>query len=374
MRQWFADHNPIEYFRNLIKYSLKGRNSPFILFSLIVIVLGILLYFQSGRMTQNSLYEQMQHREQVIARAGAESMAFFLRDVGRSLELLARKPAVAAMGPDAQGALDRFIVDWRSTPVVGVNIIDTEGNVLFNSNRDGVPMEKGVSLADRDFFKWLKGAKEGEVFWGKAIVSKFGLTKGQYVIPIATPIFDQGGFKGAVVAVILVSELSKTTLEPLKISDATQVYLVNSAGDFMVSYYPQLTGTNMLDYLKKHPFPGSRSVISIIESRLGTKFEGKLDVIYPDLSHDNKLTRFLLAYSPILVGDRNWSLVIATPAEDAMEFSWPFYSNQFVILVFFVIFIIGYAVLSITLTRKLEKEAYLKGYKEGVEHGPHDRD
>ena len=161
---------------------------------------------------------------------------------------------------------------------------------------------------------------------------------------------------------ILLSELTKTYLNPLKISKDTQVYLLNQEGIFLHSYYPELVGKSAIGYLEENSYPGSDKIIDWIEEKLAESEKGKYIFPMQDLDNKTEFKRYLLAYTPFSLGERHFILAVATPREDALAFFPPFYGNQVAaldFLLFYVLSIVGVLILAIRIA---QKEAYLEGF------------
>lgn len=91
--------------------SLLKNHRVFILAAVIFLILASLLYTRSGKVTEESLSEQVLYRKQTIARAGAKSIESFLRLTGNSLVLLASDSTVVSGSSKSQGVLEESISD-----------------------------------------------------------------------------------------------------------------------------------------------------------------------------------------------------------------------------------------------------------------------
>jgi hypothetical protein len=341
-----------------------------LLILLIVIFVGLasIFYLLAGKRTEASLVDQMLHREQIVVRAGARSISAFLELSGNSLTLLAKDYCVTDTSKDTQTVLDGFITEWEETSLVEVVLIDEEGVVQFVANKAKTPLEPGVSITDRDYFIAAKKALPGEVFVGKPFLPRIGAFKGQYLLPLSTPIIVDGERRGVLGAGILLSELTKNYLDPLRISEDTQIYLLNQEGIFLHSYYPELVGKNVIEYLEENSYPGSDKIIDWFEGKLAEPEEGKYVFPMQNLNNKNEIKNYLLAYTPFSLGERHFILAVATPQKDALAFFPPFYGNQIGTLVFTIFMVLAFSALLILAIRMAERDGYLHGFKNGRSH------
>jgi hypothetical protein len=341
-------------FRKWFRFVEKKHTKLQIVFVALFVAGAVVLYYWQGRVTQNALASQMLHREQVIARSGINSIARFLNGVGRSLSLVATDEKVKSgdVGYITQ-RLEHFMKVWEVYPVNALSFIDKDGIVQANVNNEGIT-GIGVNVSDREYFTWASGAVEGEYHIAPVILSRFGVTKGKYIVPVASPVFNENGeYIGLIAAVVYLDEMVKNFSDPLKISDSTLVHLLNSRGEFVFSSSPLVVGKHISQMFDGFDFPLKEKLLrQFLKEFDSPALEGKLDVIRPDMNNGGKLTRYLIAYSTATVDfDRNWTLIIATPASDAYLFTGPFYRDQIVNLIYVIVGSIVFAILGITLAK-----------------------
>lgn len=329
-----------------------------LLLVIIALSVGIFIYFNQGISTQNALAEQVLHRQQVTARAGALSLEQFLNDFGKSLSIIARDESV--IDPDqvkTTSDLKTFVDTWVSSSTINtinsISFLNTKGVVIYNYNTGGLTNYIGEDFSDREYFKWAVVAKKGDYYIGSPVIAKTGISAGSYIIPFSSPVIGTDGkFKGALITSIKIENIVEKYSYPLKISNDSAVFLLDSRGDFVFSPIPNLIGTNF------------EKVFGNIESKLTnefdtTKSEGKLDVTMPNLLKDGAMTRFLLAYSVInLRPGVSWPLIILTPASDAFLFAGPFYQDQIVSLFYTIVVVIVFSIVGLTSYRIRERRRY----------------
>lgn len=335
---------------------------------IVIAIIATFIYFLGKQEIEKSLVEQIFHREQVIARAGAKSSEAHILNTENGLKLLARSQRITVMEKEVQGMLEQYVSDRKGTPTTGVAIVNPEGKIIANANNLGMPREIGVSVADRAYFKWAKAAREGEVYLDIPTVSRVGASKGQTIIPVASPIIENGKFKGVAVAVVLLSKLTELYLNPLKISQQTRIYLVDSNGFLLYASYNQLTGVNYFDYLKNKPFPGSEEVGTRLKKHVAEKTEGKLDLYLPNEQKGGTRTRFLIAHSPVVLGSTTLLLAVASPVEEALIFAGPLYADLADGVVFRLVAILVVAMWFTVSIRLVQRQAFLEGFVKGRDH------
>lgn len=346
--------------------SFRFFDNPYILAGLIILVAVAASYLLLNYRAKDILVEQMLHRGQISARAGAKSIESFFDLYSRALLNLASRSDVVNFAPDLQIQLEDFIATWNGTPVGGVIVVGKDGIVKFNGNRDRIP-QTGVDLSDRDFFIWSKTAKAGEVFISAPVVSRLGASKDKFVVSIATPIFDKSGeYKGSLSTSIILDELTVHYVSPLKITEKSYEYLLNENSDVLGTDQKGVIGVNFIAELNKNPFVGALVLSPNLEKILTSRQEGKVQVAFPTEIPGGVPVPMLVAYSPVQVGDNHLMVAVSTPIEEALIYLVPIYIYGLEITA-------GAFMVILLLTLRL---ARLRGYSQAVaeEHKIHNID
>lgn len=287
-----------------------------LIFFVIFCALSNFVYFMLDNGSVNSLIEQMLHREQVIVRSGAKTISGFIDLSSKSLLALANQDEVT------DHELKDFIDNFSNTPITGVIRTNQQGEIVSAfSNIE--KLSSGGNVSDRDYFQSAKSNPNQKIIFGKSIVSRATGASQDYKIPIVTPVVKNGQFKGVITISISVPLLTNHYLDSLKISDQTDIILIDKDGYFLSSHHPEVVGQSIAGYIEKNPFLGDKLIFPTIQQKLQETDEQKLDLVIPNLT-SGKLTRTLIASTPINFDNNKWFLVITTPVDDALAFVSPF--------------------------------------------------
>src|SRR3989339_562198 len=199
----------------------KYTKNPFIISILFFLFSIIFLFIFFNKNSRDLLVEQIQHRQQLSVRAGANSISTLLDTIGKSSVILADKPD--------QKTLDVFTKMWSDTGISGLVVTDKNGIAIKNSNPQGIH-DIGSDLSNRDYFNWALNAKDGTYKVFAPIVSKLGPTKGKYIITVSSPVFTNDQFNGVLTIAIPFSELIQKYIQNIKVLDSSRVYLFTSKG------------------------------------------------------------------------------------------------------------------------------------------------
>lgn len=324
----------------------------FLLSFFIVVGLGAAFYLILGRGTNSTIKQQLLQRQQTIARAEASNIISFFQVFGDSVAVLAQLKSIETRNANAPRDMDAFVEQWRDSDLIGgVVLTDSRGVVQFNSNILG-SADVGVSLADRDYFLWAKDkAKVGEYFIGQPVVSRLGASKGRTIVVVASPVYRNGLFTGVVATSVRLRQLTQKYLELMKVSDKTDVYLIDEGGEMLYSNSaPDAIGSNIFELLQKNPFPGSETLTDKIKNALSAKKEGKLKTSHLDPKTGKMVTR-LAAYSPITLGSQNWLLAMATPVQEVNGITTPVYIRLGAVL---LLVLLTFLLHGVVITREVQ--------------------
>jgi C4-dicarboxylate-specific signal transduction histidine kinase len=325
------------------RLALKFSNlfNSILLFALLLLVfLGFAFYLILGKGARNALVEQMLHREQANARAGASSIATFVELVGNTLIAISNRDEIITPGPQTDILLESAMLKWKDTPVTSIILTDKDGKVIKAVYRE-LPGEVGISIADREHFLWAKNAESSEFYVSAAIKSRLR-GENYYVVPVASPVIDkEGNFNGLLAFGVSIDQLADDYMNHLKISDNTEIYIAKSDGNLIYAPKEEYLGKNVIELIEEPPFLGSEIIVEKLKGRLEKIQEGKLELAYPEnVGTASPLKARLIAYSPVHIRDREWILVIATPIEDALISITPIYFRQAAsVLIIFLAFL-----------------------------------
>jgi hypothetical protein len=336
----------------LEKYTNFIIRKHFLLYAVLVItalVIGIFVYFQQGTSTQSALAEQVFEREEIVVKAGNVLLDAFIGHLGNQISAYSTRPDIISFDPQGvQTDLRVLLESWKDGPVSGVVLVDANGLVKFGLDRQG-NTGVGTDVSDREYFNWAKTAKESDSFVGDPILSRIGFTKGEYIVPVASPVIKNGKFNGVLVASFLLNEVTTKFLNPLIISDDALIYLTDQNGVILSASIPSLVGVNYLDYVRS--IPGGTNISQTLSMTLTSATEGKLGVSLPDETKSRTPSQYLIVYSPIFFGSSHWVFSIATQKDITLSYAKPFYKNQLMSLIYLIVVVLVFAIAGITSYR-----------------------
>ncbi|QQS39307.1 cache domain-containing protein [Candidatus Woesebacteria bacterium] len=357
---------------SISEFSAKRLNLALAITSGIFLVVASGLYVWSHYSADKALTNQMLHRQQVIARSGAESIEHLFRATIDSITLLSEREELLTP-TERQSALDRYLANWKHFSIVGVFLTDEDGTIVVNSSNVGSKLV-GQSISERDYFKQAIREPKGEVFVSKPFISEIGNVAGDTILTFSIQVYDENGdFTGILTSVFLLNDVVNAYLDPLRISDATRISLLAPNGDFWYSQNIDLIDKNIYAVLDNFNFPGKSVFISKLTSGLNQLTEGKLDIVRPlEESEGVVIERSLIAYSPINYQHDNYLyLIVSNPADEAFQFDSTYKAMNFWMVIVVVAVVLAFSFFVVLVVRVAQRDSYIEGYIYGRDQMVH---
>ena len=293
-----------------------------------IVAIAAASYWLIGREAEVTIANELLRRERTVAKAEKSNLTVYFQTFGNAVASLAQYGSIARRDASTIHDMDIFVEQRRANGIVaGIVLTDSKGIVKFNSNISGT-RDLGMSLADRDYFLWAKGESEpAEYFIGRPVVSRLGASKGLVIVPVAAPVYNGDTFTGAMIASVKLAPLTSRFLGLMKVSDTTEVYLVDEEGSLLFnSAEPAAADSSIFDFFQNNPFDGSQALSDKIEAALGAEEGGEF-----------RTAGHLVAYSPVLLGSQSWLVIMASPSQAIMDLAEPIYIRQTAVILMLVL-------------------------------------
>lgn len=338
----------------------------FSVFSIAFILTGGVIYYFLDKRVEASLVEQILHRQQVSVRSGWISTRSFFNNVQKSMIFLSKNKDIFAVNKQSQIVLEDYIDEWKNTPLVTVILVNSDGKIIYSADNKDMFLNQPVGVSDRDYFISAVNSNKSEVFMGDPIIARdVGGYKDALILPLSIPLFENGEVNGVLGVGILIQDLVKEYIEPLKISENSQIYFLSSNGTFISSFYPELVGKNIEEVFKSLDHENKELILDLIRNILATKEEGKVDIKFPkDFQETSGQKRILFSYSPVEYGTKTGVLIAGTPFDHIYNFIGPIFSFYSLSLIIFVLYIVLFTFFSLTIIKFVQKVSFLKGCPE----------
>lgn len=327
-----------------------------------IVVLMILMFaltINSAR--ERDMVEQFSKQQLAIARGTAAGIEELVVGIEKSMVTLSRLPCVKGTMPEATIQSMKVIYD------------DLEGRVEFIAveNKYGViiaayppSLLKGIMGKSFGFRRYFQEAKRT----GKPCVSDLVLVGGEKYedvenrfksIIVAVPKYDPGNeFSGVVLAALSFSTIIDRYIKPIKCDMPCCLWMVDDSGTILVHPDAEFVGENVgiLEGAK------SEERISLKDALLrGEEGYGE----YMLLKKDGRVEKSIVAYAPIHLGSRKWTIVAGIPHDAAiLLLRKTFFNIMFVAALLIAAVVIGSIAVVYSGRRRLRLEEELRHLRE----------
>lgn len=287
-------------------------------------------YLILGQKAEPAVTQVLLNQQLLLAKAEASNTTIFFEKFGDSVATLSQLGSIVNREENAAEDLDTFVEQRREGGLLsGIVLTDENGIITLNSNVEGTK-ETGVSLSDRKFFEWAKTATEGEYLINEPVISRTGASKDQTIVVVASPVIRNGIFTGVISAAIKLQPLVERFFRMMKISDQTQIYLVDNKGKI---FYPN---PKLSDPKIEEVFPQDQSFKPKITEALKSNKDGKFNT-------DNSL----VAYSSIKLIPQNWMLLVISPSDLISTTATPIYFRQITLLILTILTFVLFGIITL---------------------------
>jgi PAS domain S-box-containing protein len=272
------------------------------IFLLLLVVCSVLLFViytdvESKTVTQVNT-EQMVHAEQA-----AQGLLRFFATYNSTLTFLAGSDHIIAMDPEGREIVQRFYTS-HSEEILSITRVDENGIILYT-----YPFEAstGANISAQAHVK-------KSIATHKVVISDiFTSVQGFRTIAFAMPVFDNGSYKGSVTILIPFDSLSEKNLGPIHILDSGHAWIVSQNGNIL--YSPQ---KDLIDHSAFTVYQDSPSVTTFVSTALKGE-SGVSSYTIKRLPETNQPVTYQAVYRPVVIGDSQWSIIVATPGKEILS-------------------------------------------------------
>ncbi len=273
-----------------------------------LLALALLLLFVTaissiyGDVKQQAIAD-LNKRQAVHARQAVQGIRDFIQQMTHSLENLARLPEIAAPDDDGRRAMADF-QRLHADEIRGITRVDKRGTIIHT-----VP-DTGSSGRDISGQKHVREALDTR----RTVVSDIFLAvQGFRTIAIHAPVYRDGAFDGTLAFLLSFDRIAQRYIENIRIGSGGYAWVISANGYELSCPVPGHTGRHVSETCRD--FPDILAMTDdMLRGRSGTavyhfdKIAGK--TVRRTLKH--------AVYMPIPIGNTFWSVVVATPEDEAL--------------------------------------------------------
>ena len=286
---------------------------------LVFVVACFYLFFTTYQRVRNDAIEDLNKQQTAHARQAKAAIEGFFQQYFKMLHHLVRHEEIIAFGEAGKHTIQEFY-EASKDDIRSIARVDPAGRFLFTAPHN--EKYQGADISHREYFHAMKRGQ-------KPVISDVLTTvKGEErSVALHHPIIRNGRFDGSVEVIVSIDDLAEKYLKSIRIGQSGYAWVLNRSGQELYCPVPGHIGVSI--YETSGRFPG---VIAMAEEMM----KGKAGIATYDYDYiAEKETKKVLkhaVYMPIEIGDTFWSIVVATPEEEALASMKGFRDRWFAII------------------------------------------
>ena len=317
-------------------------------------------------------FEQYNRQQYLVAEMASNSLneifATFNHDLDLVASLFEGREVTRQRAEQMSGSIKKIYGTLAGTPVFELVVFNSKGTVVGIEPHD--PNTLGRNYAWRNYYHWARENRDPT----RMYVSPFmrlegGLHRGDKAVIVAKGIYgSRGEFQGVVSCNVNFDSLARSHVLPVHIGKNGHAWLVDSdTRMILVDPNGKIAGRSF-DESFLHKWP--RLYRLLVSAENGKPGSGWYE--YTDPEDPRRTVRKLVSYHPVRLGNRLWTLGVATPEREVEALLSPLLQRQEAISTTLLVTIIGGATLLLALlfnwNRTLAVQVLLKTRALGETH------
>ena len=346
-----------------ISSAQKKVSLGIIVIAVILIITVVITGFQYQSVLGDSILYQFNRQQLILARQTALCIENFVLHKLSYLEIASNSIMISSQNEVVGGEHILFVYESHKNDVDNIFVLNSTGYLIFIHPKN----MQNITCKDFSFRKYFRECRRT----GKPYVSEVLLADGENYadvgnnyrsVVVAVPVFNSSnGFDGVLAVTISISELNKRFIYPVVSGDTGYAWLLDDKSFFLAHYNRDFEGEDA--FLVRQRTASEIDFQAINDIMREKMMNGEEGVgWYTSGWHRNRTGEIkkIIAYAPVNLGNRVWSVAVVVPTEEVTGTVNNFYIQQqyITIAIIAVIFIatIGMAIMTLKYNELLEND------------------
>ncbi len=281
------------------------RYGQYILIPALILVVGYVLLYLTYRDVKREIIEDLNARQLIHAKQAVRGIEAFFNDHISLLENLARNEHIILLD-EAGKELMREFLSSHSEEISIMSREDSQGRILYAEPYD--PARIGQPVTRMEDFEEAK--RTGKV----AVSDIFTNRRGFQSIILHVPIVEQGNFYGSLAMLLRFDFIARRHIEDIRIGKGGYAWVISRNGIEVSCPVPGHVGNSVFDNCREYP-----DILAMAERMIRGE-QGVTTYTFDHVRADTvtKTTKHAV-FMPIRFGNNFWSIVVATPEDEAIS-------------------------------------------------------
>jgi PAS domain S-box-containing protein len=283
----------------------------------LIVLCGLLLHSAYVEVKDRAI-DQLNNQQLVMAETAARGIESFFERYTQLLSQLSKMKQIASL--DEQGRqLMQTLYLTHADEIKGITRVDAAGRIIYTSPE--TPGAIGADLSPQEHVQKILQTHQ------PVISDVFDSIQGFPTIAFHVPVFEDGAFQGSLAILIPFDQLSRNYLEPIKIGKDGYAWMISRKGIELFCPVPGHIGKSVFENCKDYPTIISMAQEMIKGNRAVTTYF--FDRVRGETVESLKKQA---VYVPVRFGNTFWSMVVATPEDEALTIIKGFRDRWFLII------------------------------------------
>ncbi len=313
----------------------------------LLIVVVMWLGYATNREVVGVVHQQFNEQQLLLARQSAAGIESFLEEKTNLIEILAED----SLDTSPEGMARSFIpIYHKSSGFFAIQFINSTGVVVSGHPAEDTPVGFDLYAANRSWpFDTARDRRE------TCIIDPVPLFEGGLGSYAWVPLYDDNEFKGVILAVIRISTLSDQFLADAIPEGQGYMYVIDHSGSSLYDgVHKETIGERYIGSFCATDSSYADILREQMQEKEGTGY------YFDEITGE----RQIVAYTPVVWGDRVWSVAVSVPASKAGELIHRVYRGQTLFVIIVILIILagsgGIVLIFSGWNRELEKEVVKK--------------
>ncbi len=328
------------------KTNTKNKRPSILLFFLVIIltVIAITTTIYLSNRSHNEIEwlvtEQFTQQQLILARLAAISIENFMHDIEDDVFMLSNLAMVQNMQIKSETLKEMEVLHKKIRYITTLRQLDKDGILRYV-----YPSDWRQELVVRDYSQetYFQEAKET----GKVVISGLLINeRGQKCIRVASPVYieDKKGereFNGVIVNSFGPEILNTLYISPIVSGKTGYAWLINEEGIFIAHYEKEFIGEDAFKVRTERNPELSYDAINKLQRKMIAGEEGVGRYVSGWHRGQTGEVEKLIAYAPIHVFDKTWSVAVCAPVEEVEWITHEALRNKVFTLGFTILFLMA---------------------------------
>ncbi len=281
------------------------RLVKFLLVLLVFTLLTAWVFYLPYKIVRQSTIDSLNAQQMLLARQAAQSIEELFKRYESLLYHFAKHDTVIHLDDKGQQILEEFF-HANDQAISAITRIDSTGHIIYT-----IPYNKeaiGQDVTGQSHNQLIMATHE------PVVSSVFRAVQGYDTVALAVPVFDKGKYAGCLSVLVPFTRLAEEYLANIVLGENGYAWMINRDGVELYCPVPGHTGRTVHETSSKFP-----TVVKMAEHMMRGE-KGTTSYSYDRLKGE-EVEAILkhAAYHPVSLPHNLWSIVVATPEEQALR-------------------------------------------------------